>query len=99
MGLAHLVLGDIDTAITWSLKASQVNPNNPGVWVRLAVAYAMKGESEKAAAAVAEVLKLNPKFKLSDFGSFKPMSASPPAYKEWYEKKFLPACRKAGLPE
>ena len=99
MGSAHLVLGDIDTAITWSLKASQVTPNDRSAWVRLAVAYAMKGESEKAAAAVAEVLKLNPKFKLSDFGSFKPMSASPPAYKEWYEKKFLPACRKAGLPE
>jgi len=32
-------------------------------------------------------------------GSYKPMSASPPAYKEWYEKKFLPAGRKAGLPE
>jgi hypothetical protein len=69
------------------------------VWVQLAVAYAIKGESEKAAAAVAEVLKLNPKWNLSNFGNLKPMSASPPAYKEWYETKFLPAGRKAGLPE
>jgi len=99
MSSAHLVLGDIDTAITWSLKASQVNPDDISAWVRLAVAYAMKGESEKAAAAVAEVLKLNPKFKLSNSRVSKPMSASPPAYKEWYEKKFLPAARKAGLPE
>ena len=97
MGKAYLTLGDIDAAITWSLKGTQGSPVN--AWVQLAVAYAMKGESEKAAAAVAEVLKLNPKFKLSDFGSYKPISASPPAYKEWYEKKFLPAGRKAGLPE
>ena len=98
MSRAHLVLGDSDAAITWSLKSVQVS-SNLSAWMNQAVAYTIKGESEKAAAAVAEVLKLNPKFKLSDFGSGKPMSASPPAYKEWYEKKFLPAYRKTGLPE
>jgi hypothetical protein len=81
------------------LKATQVNLKVPVYWASLA-AHTMKGESNQAAAAVAEVNKLD----LNANGAtlnfiLKPLSASPPSYKEWYEKTYLPAYRKTGLRE
>ena len=100
LGRLHLVLGQTDLAIEYSLKATQVNSKVSGYWVTLAVAYALKGESNQAAAAVAEVKKLNPNADGKSLNYlFKPLSASPPSYKEWYEKTYLPAYRKAGLKE
>jgi len=100
LGRLHLVLGQTDLAIEYSLKATQVNSKVPGYWVSLAVAYALKGESNQAAAAVAEVKKLNPNADGKSLNYlFKPLSASPPSYKEWYEKTYLPAYRKAGFKE
>jgi adenylate cyclase len=100
LGRLHLVLGQTDLAIEYSLKATQVNSKVPGYWVSLAVAYALKGESNQAAAAVAEVKKLNPNADGKSLNYlFKPLSASPPSYKEWYEKTYLPAYRKAGFIE
>ena len=100
LGRLHLVLGQTDLAIEYSLKATQVNSKVPGYWVSLAVAYALKGESNQAASAVAEVKKLNPNADGKSLNYlFKPLSASPPSYKEWYEKTYLPAYRKAGFIE
>ena len=99
-GRSYFFLGDVDTAIQYFLKANQVNSKVTSNWVNLAVAYTAKGETEKAALAVAEVKKLNPNANLSTNAFvFKPMSASPQSYKDWYEKKYLPLYRKAGLPE
>jgi len=100
LGRLHLVLGQTDLAIEYSLKAIQVNSKVPIYWSGLAVAYALKGESNQAAAAVAEVKKLNPNADGKSLNYlFKPLSASPPSYKEWYEKTYLPAYRKAGFIE
>ena len=99
-GRSYFFLGDVDTAIQYFLKANQVNSKVTSNWVNLAVAYTAKGETEKAALAVAEVNKLNPNANLATNAFvFKPMSASPQSYKDWYEKKYLPLYRKAGLPE
>ena len=99
-GRSYFFLGDVDTAIQYYLKANQVNSKVTSNWANLAVAYTAKGETEKAALAVAEVKKLNPNANLStNTFVFKPMSASPQSYKDWYEKKYLPLYRKAGLPE
>ena len=66
----------------------------------LAVAHTMKGETNQAAAAVAEVKKLNPNATSTNLNYiFKPLTASVPAYKAWYEKTYMPAYRKAGLTE
>jgi len=99
-GRSYFFLGDVDTAIQYYLKANQVNSKVTSNWANLAVAYTAKGETEKAALAVAEVKKLNPNANLAtNTFVFKPMSASPQSYKDWYEKKYLPLYRKAGLPE
>ncbi len=59
-------------------------------WANLAVAYPAKGETEKAALAVAEIKKLNPNANRATLAfSSKPMSASPQSYKYWYEKNYL----------
>ncbi len=99
-GRSYFFLGDVDTAIQYYLKSNQVNSKEANNWANLAVAYTAKGETEKAALAVAEVKKLNPNANLSTNAFvFKPMSASPQSYKDWYEKKYLPLYRKAGLTE
>jgi len=100
LGRLHLILGQTDLAIDYFLKATQVNSKVPVYWSGLAVSYALKGESNQAAAAVAEVKKLNPNANSKSLNFIlKPLSASPPSYKEWYEKTYLPAYRKAGLTE
>lgn len=100
LGRLHLILGQTDLAIDYFLKATQVNSLVPVYWASLAVCYALKGESNQAAAAVAEVKKLNPNADSATLNFiFKPLSASPPSYKDWYEKTYLPAYRKSGLKE
>ena len=59
-GRSYFFLGDVDTAIQYHLKSNQVNSKEATNWASLAVAYTAKGETEKAALAVAEVKKLNP---------------------------------------
>ena len=97
MGRAYFMLGDNDTAIGWYLKSLETNPAYPTTYAYLAMAYALKGEEAKARAAVADLRRVNPEFKYAELR--KPQSTSPVAYKEYFEKKYLPAARKAGLPE
>jgi TolB-like protein/Tfp pilus assembly protein PilF len=100
LGRTHLVLGQTDVAIDYLSKAIKINSKTPATWASLAVAHTMKGETDQAAAAVAEVKKLNPKATGASLNySIRPLSASVPAYKAWYEKTYMPAYRKAGLIE
>jgi tetratricopeptide (TPR) repeat protein len=100
LGRLHLILGQTDLAIDYFLKATQVNSKVPVYWASLAVAHTMKGESNQAAAAVAEVKKLNPNANSKSLNfTLKPLSASPPSYKAWYEKTYMPAYLKAGFIE
>ena len=96
MGSAHLMLGDNDAAIEWLLKCSERNPSFVRTYPLLAMAFANKGEDAKARAAAAEVRRLDPELKLTTFDD---QRASSDVYKEWFENTFVPAWRKAGLPE
>ena len=100
LGRTHLVLGQTDIAIDYLSKAIKINSKTATTMAMLAVAHTMKGETNQAAAAVAEVKKLNPNATSANLNYiFKPLSASVPAYKEWYEKTYMPAYRKAGFIE
>jgi TolB-like protein/Flp pilus assembly protein TadD len=100
LGRTHLVLGQTDIAIDYLSKAIKINSKTATTWAMLAVAHTLKGETNQAAAAVAEVKKLNPNATSANLNYiFKPLSASVPAYKEWYEKTYMPAYRKAGFIE
>jgi predicted Zn-dependent protease len=50
----HLLQSGTDEAIVWLEKARSVLPAAPLVHIRLASAYALKGETERAAAELAE---------------------------------------------
>jgi len=97
IGRAYFMLGDNDAAIEFLLKSLQVNPSYAEPYAYLAMAYALKGDNDKVRAMVAELHRAAPSYNL--FNVDKPSMSSPTAYKEFYEKKYLPAWRKAGLPE
>ena len=91
------MLGDYDAVIEWYLQALETNPELTSPYAYLAMAHTLKGDTAKARAAVADLCRLDPDFKTSELE--KPQSSSPEAYREWFEEKYLPAARKAGLPE
>jgi tetratricopeptide (TPR) repeat protein len=97
MGRAYFMLGDNDAAIEWCLKSLEKNPAYPSAYATLAMAYAYKQDDRKSRAAVAELHRLEPAFRLAE--SQKPGSSTPARYKQYWETRLLPAWHKAGLPE
>lgn len=97
MCAAYLQLGDNDAAIEWCLKSLEKNPTFALTYPLLAMAYALKGNRAKALATVEALHKLDPKLTLRTLPKL--TSSTPAAFKEYWEKKFVPAWRKAGLPE
>lgn len=93
LGYAYFLLGENDVAIGWLLKAVEQSPGSAECYANLALAYADKGENEKARAAVAQALRIDPG--LTDPG---PESWLPPTAFRYWEERELPAARKAGLP-
>ena len=59
IGIAHLLQSRTDEAIPWFEKARGANPGHPGAHAWLASAYALKGDTERAAAELAEARRLN----------------------------------------
>ena len=59
IGLVHLLQSRPDAAIPWLEKARSANPKLPLVHAYLASAYALKGETERAAAELAEARRLS----------------------------------------
>jgi adenylate cyclase len=59
IGRNHLVQSRIDEAMLWLEKARSANAAHPGVRACLASAYAHKGETERAAAELAEARRLS----------------------------------------
>lgn len=97
MSRTQFTLGNNDETIEWSHRALEANRKLTDPYPYLAMAYALKGDDTKARATVEDLLRADPNFKLTEFK--RPMTSSPAVYKEWFEKKYLLAARKAGLPE
>ncbi|MGE5062298.1 MAG: adenylate/guanylate cyclase domain-containing protein [Betaproteobacteria bacterium] len=98
LGLGHFLLGHDDLAIEWLEKARAEDPKGLLTLSNLAVAYAKKGDLVKAKATTAELLRIAPKFRLSNT-SYSPFPSSPEAYKKLWRELYMPAANKAGLPE
>jgi Flp pilus assembly protein TadD len=95
MGRAYFMLGDNDAAVEWLSKTLEMDPTMARAYAYLAMAYASKGEDARARAAAAEARRLDPIIRLSTFEPRWELVA----FKKYYENKFVPAWRKAGLPE
>jgi TolB-like protein/Flp pilus assembly protein TadD len=65
MSYAHYQKGEFEEAMAWAQKALSDNPRFSGALWFLAAALGKLGEKEKAAATMAEVLKIEPQLTLS----------------------------------
>jgi len=102
IGTVYLLQSHTDEAIVWLEKARSAMPTLPIHRSRLASAYALRGETERAAAELAEARRLS-----SDdrFSSIAQLRASPSAWwgmpkiRALYEATYFAGLRKAGMPE
>jgi adenylate cyclase len=97
MGLAHFRLGNDAAAIDWLRKAADSNPNSPHPLATLAMAYSRSGDQSRARAAVAALLRVDPKFRMSAIQA--QITGLPAIYQKYWETTLLPVGRQAGLPE
>jgi len=93
IGLVHLLQSRTDEAIVWLEKARNTAPRRPFAPAYLAAAYAIKGESELAAAALAEAQRLNTDGLYSSIASLKARyQARAPSVAALSKAPFTPAC-------
>jgi adenylate cyclase len=103
IGLTHLLQSRTDEAIASLEKARSANPAHP--WVRwgLSAAYGLKGESERAAAELAEARSLSgspDRFSsVSRLKAREPFYVFAPKVRALFDATVFAGLRKAGLPE
>jgi len=102
IGTVHLLLSRIDEAIVWLEKTRSAMPTVPMNRSRLAAAYALRGETERAAAELAEARRLA---RDDLFSSIAHLRAFPgawwgaPKIRALFDATYFAGLRKAGMPE
>ena len=102
IGLVHLLQSRADEAVIWLEKARNAIPTHPGIHAQLASAYALDGETERAAVELAEArrLSLDDRFsritRLRALGFYK---GAVPKIQAMTEATYFAGLRKAGMPE
>jgi TolB-like protein/Flp pilus assembly protein TadD len=102
IGTVHLLQSDIDEAIVWFERVRSDIPAHAFVRSRLASAYALRGETERAASELAEARRLAGK---DLFASIARLKAHPGAWlgapktRALVEATYFSGLRKAGVPE
>jgi adenylate cyclase len=100
IGRVHLVQSHIDEAILWLEKARSANPAHPAIRAYLASAYALKGETERAAAELSEAWKLAPDDRYSNLARLRAVGYwGVPKVRALFEATYFVGLRKAGMPE
>jgi TolB-like protein/DNA-binding winged helix-turn-helix (wHTH) protein len=102
IGQAHLVQSRIEEAIVWLEKARSANPTLAFVHRWLASAYALVGDTERAATEIAEARGLNGSGSPPTIAQAKASTARDfmaPAIRTLFETTYLAGLRKAGMAE
>jgi TolB-like protein/Tfp pilus assembly protein PilF len=100
IGYVHLLQSRIDQAILWCQKARSANPAHPLYRAHLASAYALKGETERAAAELTEARKLTADRRYSSIAHLTAAQyLGVPKIRALVENTYLVGLRKAGMPE
>jgi TolB-like protein/class 3 adenylate cyclase/tetratricopeptide (TPR) repeat protein len=102
IGTVYLLQSRTDEAITWLEKARTAIPAAPVVHSRLASAYALRGEIERANAELAEARKLNGRDAFSSIARLRTSHGGwwgTPKTRALYEATYFAGLRKAGMPE
>jgi adenylate cyclase len=99
IGQVHLLQSRPDEAIIWLERARSANPVHPIVHAWLASAYALKGESERAAAELAEARRLRGQGSFTSIARIRAGDWGVPKTRALFETTFFAGLRKAGMPE
>jgi adenylate cyclase len=102
IGQAHLLQSRTDEAIAWFEKARSTNPEFAFFHSALASAYALRGETERAAAELAEARRLDVDGRYSSIAHLKAVpgpSWRAPKTRALNEATYFTGLRKAGMPE
>jgi len=100
IGYVHLLHSRIDQAIFWLEKARSANPAQPVYRAHLASAYALKGETERAATELAEARRLSADDRYSSIAHLTAAQYfGGPKIHALLETTFFAGLRKAGMPE
>jgi adenylate cyclase len=99
IGAAHLLQSRIAEAIVWLEKARSAMPAVPIVRSALASAYALRGETERAAIELAEARKLSGGDTFSSIAKMKAQPWGVPKTRAFFEATYFAGLRKAGMPE
>ena len=102
IGTVHLLQSRIDEAIVWLEKGRSARPTVPFPRSRLASAYALRGETERAAAELAEARRLDGGDLFSSIAHVKAVSLpwwGVPKIRALFEATYFAGLRKAGMPE
>jgi len=96
LGIVELLQSHTDQALTWLERANLANPRLPFVHAYLAAALALKGETERSRAELAEAQRLSP-----TYGSLANVKKSPmyddPKLRALAEATYFRGLRQAGL--
>jgi tetratricopeptide (TPR) repeat protein len=99
IGVVHLLQSRNDEAIVWSEKARSANPAHPQFHAHLASAYALKGETDRAAVELAEARRLSGDDRFSSIAHLKTVAYfGVPKVRALFEATYLVGLRMAGMP-
>jgi tetratricopeptide (TPR) repeat protein len=100
IGMVHLPRSRTGEAILWIEKARNENPGAAGPHGWLASAYALEGETERAATELAEARRLSGDRRYSSIARFKETTSfGVPKNNALAETSFFAGLREAGVPE
>jgi tetratricopeptide (TPR) repeat protein len=100
IGRVNMLQSHTDEAIVWLEKARSINPGFETVHASLAAAYGLKGETEQAAAELAETRRLNVDGRYSTIARLRAARFwGVPKIRALYEAIYFAGLRKAGMPE
>jgi len=100
IGIVHLLQSRTDEAILWLEKARNANPVHPLPRAFLASAYALKGETEPAAAELAEARRLSADDRFSSVARLRASQYwGVPRIRALFEATYFAGLRRAGMPE
>ena len=101
IGRAHLVQSRTDEGLLWFEKARNANPGLAVVHANLAAAYALKGETRRAARELAEARRLSDDDRFSSIARLKAIVSywGVTKIRALFETTYLAGLRKAGMPD
>ena len=100
IGVVHLLQSRADEAVIWLEKARSHAPASSGIRADLASAYALDGDTQRAAAELAEARRLSPDDRYSSIALSKALGQFwVPKIQALLETTFFAGLRKAGMPE